>query len=522
MDVMIPPWVRPESPETIRWIDDATMAFPGAFGRGMTQRGIWADPRWGLRRRYRGLRTDEKAAILNALSETRGQLNILRVTPHTPLRGSFPVTELLTNNTFANSTTGWTAYNSAMVVQDRVMRATYAGHTSLEWGFQRSGVTVSQYAAYVVRGAFSTGRVSAANFRAQISDTGGLVSEPAITSAGIATSSIVVSTTSAAIVAYQDGAAGEMSGNYIDVPYVTMARCALADAGVNMLLQSDDMTTTWTNFRSTDSSNTATAPDGSAGGDSIIEDATASNTHGVSQSVTVGAAAADFAFAVALKANTRTWARLTMTEATGSTIAGAYFDLSNGIVGTVATGAQWANGRAFIVSLGNGWVYCSLVARKTNAATSITCGIRLATADNGETYSGDGTSSIFAWRATFSTSGVSSRLVQTAAVAEPGSLSGSSMPLKGLPVSTAGLLEIGDWFEISGELKQCTARLNSDAAGMGVVQFRPALAASPADNEPVIIHEPFGRFIYPQGTREFENLFGVYGDCEMNLEEIYS
>src|SRR3989304_2174672 len=106
MDVMIPPWVRPESPETIRWIDDATQAFAPAFGRGMTQRGIWADPRWGLRRRYRGLRTDEKAAILNALNETRGQLNILRVTPHTPIRGSFATSELLTNNTSASGPTG--------------------------------------------------------------------------------------------------------------------------------------------------------------------------------------------------------------------------------------------------------------------------------------------------------------------------------------------------------------------------------------------------------------------------------
>jgi hypothetical protein len=95
------------------------------------------------------------------------------------------------------------------------------------------------------------------------------------------------------------------------------------------------------------------------------------------------------------------------------------------------------------------------------------------------------------------------------------------MYTKGWPVSTSGLLLSGDWFEINGELKQLTAPVNSDGLGLAYLQFRPGLAASPADSDPVIVYQPFGRFIYPGGTRELENLFGIYGDCEMNLEEVY-
>ncbi len=95
------------------------------------------------------------------------------------------------------------------------------------------------------------------------------------------------------------------------------------------------------------------------------------------------------------------------------------------------------------------------------------------------------------------------------------------MYTKGWPASTNNLLLDGDWFEVNGELKQLTAPVNSDASGLAYIRFRPGLAGAPADNDPVIVLEPFGRFIYP-GTREFENLFGIYGDCEMNLEEVYT
>jgi hypothetical protein len=116
------------------------------------------------------------------------------------------------------------------------------------------------------------------------------------------------------------------------------------------------------------------------------------------------------------------------------------------------------------------------------------------------------------------------RLAQTtsSALTSGTAQTGGSLYVKGLPASTNGLLEVNDWVEVANQLKQVTARLNSDAAGLGYLQFRPALGDSPADNDPVIINQPFGRFIYSGQQKELENMFGVYGDVEMNLEEVYT
>jgi hypothetical protein len=520
-EVMIPPWVRPESPETIRWIDDATQAFQPAFGRGTTQRGIWADPRWGLRRRYRGLRSDEKAAILNALNETRGQLNILRVTPHAPLRGSMPTGELLANNTFASGTTGWTGGSDATIsVADRVLRVVRSAITGATGWASQSVSGLTTYVPYVGRVMVVGGRgtqtlgcaLSFGPFNSATSSTPGLQ-----------TVVVVPTSTSGTFYIENTTSSGPLAGDYFLVPYTSLTRCAVVDNGQNLLQRSDEFDNAyWTKTRSSISANGQTAPDGTATADFIVEDSTASASHNVNRDVTVSSAAADYAFTVALRAGTRSWALLGLGETTGGTSVSAYFNLSTGAVGTVASGANFTNARAFVQNMGNGWLQCTIVGRKTNAATTLTVAIYVATGDGVFSYSGNGTSNIAAWRATLSQSSLPVRLVQTTSAASSGaSQTGSALYTKGWPASTNGLLLAGDQFEINGELKQITAPVNSDAAGLAYMQFRPALAGSPADNDPIIIHEPFGRFIYPQGTRELENLFGIYGDCEMNLEEVY-
>lgn len=522
-EVIIPPWVRPESPETIRMIDDATVAFQPSFGRGQTQRGIFADPRWGLRRRYRGLRSDEKAAILTALNESRGQFNIIRVTPHTPIRGSFVTSELLTNNTFASGTTGWSATNSVLTVSDRMARLTVST-PGANVQVQQSA-TLVQYAPYVLRAMINEGP-----------GTSGLSIGPFLTAGNNVTNGYSTARGLRAIAAVNDATgsqaqfpivfsstSGFYAGSYVEMPYTSLARCALVDNGSNIALRSDAFdNAAWSKGNLSVTANNAGAPDGTITGEDLVEDSTASSNHGLGQLLTVSSGALDYAYAVALRPGTRTWARILMIEGTGSTIAGAYFNLSTGAVGTLTTGANWSNVRAFVGTLGSGWYYCCIVARKTNAATQFTAGIRLATADNTDSYSGNGSGFISAWRATVAQSSVPTRLVQTTSAAQSATTqTGSALYTKGWPASTNGLLLAGDWFEWQGELKQLTAPVNSDAAGLAYMQFRPSLAGSPADNDPIVVFEPFGRFIYP-GTREFENLFGIYGDCEMNLEEIYS
>jgi hypothetical protein len=530
---MIPPWVLPESPETIRWLDDATQVFAPAFGRGMTQRGSMADPRWGLRRRYRGLRSDQKAAILQCLNESRGQFNKILVTPHAPLRGSFPATELLTNPTFASGTTGWSAFDSSATIaaSDRVLRSTVAAHQANAFitAAQLNGLT--QYAPYIARAFMFTGRgspwspVIAVGALAGNSDYfGNTDTTGQAVQGGIFKSSAgVVPATTAYFGAGATTEAGRIAGDYLNFLYTSFSRCAPVDNGPNYLLQSDELNPTWTATGATVAVQAATAPNASVTADAIVEDSS-TGTHGIDQPVTVASAAGDFAFSVALQANTRTWVQLILREGTGSSDVSMYFNLSTGATGTGATGANWANRRVFVTPLGNGWYRCTIVARKTNAATQVRALIILATGDTANSYAGNGTSQIYAWRATLASSGVPTRLAltTTSAVTTGTVQTGSALYLKGLPASTDGLLEIGDWVEVAGQLKQVTARLNSDAAGLGYLQFRPALGDSPADNDPVIINQPFGRFIYSGGTKELENQFGLYGDIEMNLEEVYS
>lgn len=529
-EVMIPPWVRPESPETIRWIDDATLAFPPVFGRGMTQRAIWADPRWGLRRMYRGLRSDEKAAILKALNNTRGQLNILRVTPHAPLRGSMPTTELITNNTFANGTTGWETNNSngSLSSSDRTLRVARIANTSSFITRTSSDVTVSQYVPYAIRVFASPGQGPLV-FSNSMLYFGASGSEANIggatpTEYGFHVGAFVPLTTSGRV-GFADFEGGKIAGDYHSISYFSLAQCALVDNGPNMLVRSDEFdNASWTKSNSSINANFIRAPDGTMTGDGIIENSSAGVVHAVvQQPALVSSSAADFSLTCALRAGTRSWAYLNIEELTGGHLATAWFRLDTGVVGsTSASGANWSNIRSYITSLGDGWYLCAIVARKVNAATGLQVRVGVSTGDTVLTYTGDGSSYVTAWRATMAQSSMPTRLVQTTTTATSGTAqTGAGLYTKGWPASTSGLLLASDWFECNGELKQVTAPVNSDGACLAYIQFRPAMADSPDDNDPVIVLEPFGRFIYPQGTKELENIFGLYGDCEMNLEEVY-
>jgi hypothetical protein len=99
------------------------------------------------------------------------------------------------------------------------------------------------------------------------------------------------------------------------------------------------------------------------------------------------------------------------------------------------------------------------------------------------------------------------------------SQTGNALHLKGLPASTDGLLLPGDYFEINGEIKQATAALNSDAASLGYLQFEPALVRSPADNDPINVTDPMGKFLV--SNIKVDNRFGQHAVVTYDLEHIY-
>jgi hypothetical protein len=124
----------------------------------------------------------------------------------------------------------------------------------------------------------------------------------------------------------------------------------------NLILQSNDLSTTWVNTTSTDSQNVAGETNPltlAADVNSLNEDGTAATQHYIQQSNTGNGQSDTITFSVYLKASNRTWAALTQQDAIGSTKL-AYFDLANGVVGSV--NAAFAG--SGIVDVGGGWYRC--------------------------------------------------------------------------------------------------------------------------------------------------------------------
>lgn len=525
--VLIPPDIKPVSPMDIGLVDDASVAFEPRFGRGNTQRQLWAAPRWGAKARFEKLSAEDRARLKAAIARAQGRYSTILFSPGIPLRGSFPDDELLTNNDFSGGTTGWGFSAGSVSVADRVLRSTATANApSGAAPGVSSAATVTQYAPYAVRGFHMAGgtygissvdaRLGTGAYSANV-----FYSSPVDASAGKMVLVAGVPLVTSVYAAFGNFNVTNLARQYYDIAWTSLARCILVDNGPNALLQSQDITTSWTNSNSTDSANADTAPDGTSTADRLIEDATAGVAHYASQSVTVTSGMVDFSYSFCAKAGTRNYGYIQMTETAGGTAAYSYFDLTDGTWDTGSTGANWSNLRKHVVDLGDGWYRFTITARKTNAATGIACFIGMASAANTGTYNGDGASYISVWGASLAQSSLPVRYVATTTTATTGtSQTGSALYVKGLPASTSGLLLPGDYIEINGALKRVTASLDSDAAGRGYLQFNPRLVASPSDNDPIIVNTPMGRFMLAGDPRETEH-YGVYTDVELDLVEVY-
>ena len=147
-------------------------------------------------------------------------------------------------------------------------------------------------------------------------------------------------------------------------------------------------TANWGKLNSSVSANTTTAPNGTLTADTLVEN-TANSTH-IALQITAGPISGNtYTASIYAKAAGRSWIGL-FNNAGGT--GNAFFDLSNGTVGTVLTGS------AQIQSVGNGWYRCSITFVPTTTGT-FNIQVRIASADNVPTYTGNGTSGIFIWGA---------------------------------------------------------------------------------------------------------------------------
>jgi hypothetical protein len=471
----------------------------------------------------------KRAAIQYALARMQGATHRIWAHDHSNrIRGSFPNSELFSNNTFANGTTDWiTGSDYTISTHDRVCRAVRSAVTGQANVIRRNSgapATVTQYAPYALRLFRRDVRNNGSTYLFRIGSTFGgteyLIS--GTHAAGLATE-VFVALASSAFFDYRDSAASAVMPfeNIIDIPWVSCSRCALVDNGGNLLLQSDDFTTTWANVRSTDAANSTAAPDGQTTADSIIEDATASNTHYIEQTVTIPSAAADYCLIMPLKAGTRSWAVMQLQETAGSTVTNVWCNLATGAFGTTAVGANFSNLRTFSVNLGNGWFAFCAVVRKTNASTGFNVRIYMSTGDGVSVYTGDGASLIYAWRPTLLQSSFPTRLTATTTAAVAAAAQALSGPLhtKGWPVSTNGLLLPGDQVQIGNQIHIVTSPVNSDAAGRATLDCYPARRSAPAENVPIIVNQPMGKFFLESDANGWGNKPGIFSDAEIVLAE---
>ena len=135
--------------------------------------------------------------------------------------------------------------------------------------------------------------------------------------------------------------------------------------------------------------NSTAAPNGTVTADSLIEN-TANGFHSTYSNSSIGSVTGTYTFSFYAKPAGRSWVWAGL-----GTSSRVYFDLANGVLGTVSSGLT-----ATITNVGNGWYRCSVT--QTVSATSVVGEVIMVTGNNTGTYIGDGTSGILLWGAQLS------------------------------------------------------------------------------------------------------------------------
>ena len=188
----------------------------------------------------------------------------------------------------------------------------------------------------------------------------------------------------------------------------------------NLLLQSEDLDTTWSETRATLNLNSVIAPNGTLTADKLIA-STDNDTHFTTQTFTGTAVA--HTFSAYAKAGGLNFVALRLFN--GATQVGlAYYNLSTGATGTVTAGT------ASIQNAGNGWYRCVLTATLA-ASASCTADIFLANADNTNSFAGNAFSGVTIWGTqvevgAFSTSYIPTVASQVTRSADSASMTGTN------------------------------------------------------------------------------------------------
>jgi hypothetical protein len=198
----------------------------------------------------------------------------------------------------------------------------------------------------------------------------------------------------------------------------------IEESRTNLLLQSEDFSTTWTvsGANATITTNTEVSPNATQTADTLTDNAT-NGIHRVAQATSALSAATKYSVSVYAKYSTLRWITLSLSTGT-STWAGAKFDIQDGVLGSLSQeGSGWSADSSSITPVGNGWYRCVVVVTCGTAATGVfavscaTDGTTFTSGQRGsEVYSGTG-SFVFLWGAQLESGSFSTSYIPTTTAA---------------------------------------------------------------------------------------------------------
>jgi hypothetical protein len=161
------------------------------------------------------------------------------------------------------------------------------------------------------------------------------------------------------------------------------------EARTNLILQSENLSTTWTNVNTSEAINVATAPDGTTTADKLItNNGVASVSSYITQTVAKSAAATTYTYSVFAKTGdtgTGTVQLLAVDTASSANSATSGFSTVSGTIAIAeSVNGTFTNASSIITPLADGWYRCSLTFT-TGTETSINLRLysRLPTTGNG-------------------------------------------------------------------------------------------------------------------------------------------
>jgi len=211
------------------------------------------------------------------------------------------------------------------------------------------------------------------------------------------------------------GSNGLIQSAAIDAPRFTYDPVTLQPLGLlieeqrsNLVTYSEDFTNVlWIKTATTVSANATVSPDGTSNADKVVETAI-TNEHNVTQVITF-VSGTTYTATVYAKQSERNFIVLAFGSAAFGSATRAWFNLSNGTVGTLINSPT-----ATITPVGNGWYRCSIT--KTATATAASNNImQVSNADNVLSYTGDGTSGLFIFGAQLEAAAFATSYIPTVA-----------------------------------------------------------------------------------------------------------